>query len=101
MTQGDLFPPYNGDPPSQAHSPTSQAAAESIKPKRGPLHKKIIDFLRVTGGANDEEMQWDLSMPPNTQRPRRRELQLMGDVVDSGTTRPTRSGRAAVVWKLA
>lgn len=100
MTQGDLFPPYRGEPPSQAHSPTSRAAAESIKPKVGPLHREILTHLGIIFDSTDEEMQTDLSMSPNTQRPRRRELQLMGLVVDSGKTRPTRSGRAAVVWRL-
>lgn len=37
----------------------------------------------------------------NTQRPRRRELELMGRIEDSGQTRLTRSRRAAVVWRIA
>lgn len=103
MTQYTLF---NGNPPSVAHSETSQAAAESIKGKIGPLHARILRYLTnlrlvVDIGATDEEMQRALSMPPNTQRPRRRELQLMGRIVDSGIRRPTSSGRDAVVWKLA
>ncbi len=91
--------------PYQRHSPTSRAAAEAIKPHVGPMHAKILGFLRsVDGfdcGATDEEMQRDLEMPANTQRPRRRELQTMGLIVDSGTTRATQSGRQAVVWVLA
>lgn len=36
----------------------------------------------------------------NILRPRRRELELMGIVEDSGKTALTRSGRSAVIWKL-
>ncbi len=40
-------------------------------------------------------------MNANTERPRRIELVAMGKVVDSHETRLTRSGRKAVVWKIA
>lgn len=104
----DLFgyapAPYRGEPPAQKHSPTSQAAAASIKKAIGPLHREILDYLRraevrVTG-ATDEEMQIKLDMGANTQRPRRRELELMGRVEDSGKTRQTKSGREAVIWRF-
>jgi len=93
-------------PAHQRHSPTSKAAAEAIKPRVGPLHREILSYLArvefIDGiGATDEKMQRDLDMPANTQRPRRRELQVMGLIVDSGKTRATRSGRQAVVWTLA
>ncbi len=90
--------------PYQRHSETSRAAAESIKPHRGPMHEKILRLLKMMDewdGATDEQMQAALKMKESTQRPRRRELQLWGDVIDSGKTRPTASGRMAVVWKLA
>lgn len=88
-------------PAHQRHSQTSRAAAEAIKPKIGPLHVQILDYLEDVRGATDEEMQAGLDMAANTQRPRRRELQNMGLIVDSGRTRATRSGRQAVVWTLA
>lgn len=98
MSQYELFA---GSPPHVAHSDTSRAAAEAIAPKISVLHREILDHLSLVPGATDEEMQHDLFMGPNTQRPRRRELQLMGRIVDSGLRRPTSSGRAAVIWKLA
>lgn len=64
------------------------------------MHDLIIKLLQA-GGTTDEEMQWGLEMPANTQRPRRRELQLWGRIIDSGNTRATKSGRQAVVWVLA
>lgn len=101
----DLFdfvtPPYRGEPPSQAHSPTSVAAAERIKKAIGPLHKEILAHLRnCIDGATDEEMQTQLGMAANTQRPRRCELAAMGKIVDSGKTRLTKSRRQAVIWRI-
>lgn len=37
-------------------------------------------------------------MSGDTERPRRRELQAAGFIADSGRTRLTPAGRAAVVW---
>lgn len=97
----DLFA-YGGNPPSQAHSPTSRAAAESIRHKIGPLHRRILVYLELCLlGATDEQMQDALKLGGNTLRPRRRELQLMNKIRDSGQTRPTQSGRQAVVWVIA
>jgi hypothetical protein len=92
--------PYHGHPPAQAHSETSRAAADSVAHSIGPSHERILALLHDRGerGATDEEMMEALDMGGNTQRPRRRELQLMDMIHDSKTTRPTRSGREAVVW---
>lgn len=92
---------YGGEPPAVRHSDTSQSAAEQIRPSVGSLHKEIIGFLSGRGdGATDDEMQREMPMAPNTQRPRRRELELAGRLVDSGERRPTKSGRKATVWVL-
>jgi hypothetical protein len=96
--QYDLF---GGEPPSQRHSATSMAAARAIEVRITRLHMAVIRHLRSCGGATDEEMQADIPMAANTQRPRRRELELWGVIVDSGAVRMTRSRRLAVVWKLA
>jgi hypothetical protein len=96
--QYDLF---GGEPPAQAHSPTSLAAAAAIKKHIGPMHRKVLAHLRLhASGATDEEMQRDIPMAANTQRPRRRELELMGYVIDSGRVRWTDAGRDAVIWCL-
>jgi len=44
---GDAPFPYRGEAPSQAHSPTSVAAAASIQKAIGPLHREILDYLAV------------------------------------------------------
>ncbi len=99
---GDTPYTYGGHAPAQHHSPTSVAAATAIEGKIGPLHKKILAYLgQHPQGATDEEMQADLQIGANTQRPRRRELQLMGRIKGSGWSKLGRSGRSAVAWILA
>jgi len=98
--QLDLFIDYNPDPPFQDHSPTSADAARGIEPRTESLRRAVLDYLRGRGaeGATDEAIQEALQMNPSTQRPRRIECVELGLVRDSGRTRPTRSGRQAVVW---
>jgi hypothetical protein len=92
---------YDGNPPAQKHSKTSRAAATRIKKRIGPLHAEILLFLTNNPhGATDEEMQAQIPMPANTQRPRRVELTQDGRVVDSGRAKLTRSRREAVIWVL-
>lgn len=87
-------------PPAQRHSPTSRAAAESAKAFAKTARAQVLAYLRGAGtyGATDEEIQDGLPMNASTERPRRIELVELGEAKDSGTTRPTRSGKAATVW---
>ena len=89
------------DAPYVRNSPTSQAAAESVTPAIGRLRQVVLDHIRSCGerGCTDEELIDAVGLGPNTPRPRRIECVRMGLVKDTGTTRPTKSGRAAVVWK--
>jgi transcription initiation factor IIE alpha subunit len=66
------------------------------------MQRSLVAYLRTCGafGATDEEMQLALGMNPNTQRPRRRELEDAGLIVRDGT-RKTNSRRNADVWRLA
>jgi predicted ArsR family transcriptional regulator len=82
----------------QPHSPTSAAAAIAIEPAAGTLRRRVLEVIR-SKPSTDEEIQDLLRMNPSTERPRRQELVQSGLVVDSGTTRKTRAGRAAVVWR--
>jgi len=86
-------------PPFQRHSDTSLEAAISKKPNVGTEKGRVLEFLRTRGPSTDEEIQDGLRMLANTERPRRRELQLEQFGADSGFRRTTRSGRKAVVWK--
>jgi hypothetical protein len=85
--------------PYVPHSPTSKAAAKSVKSLAANMRRRVLDCLRERGPMTDEEMQDYLKMNPSTQRPRRIELVLMREVGDSGVKTLTRSGRMAVVWR--
>lgn len=105
MTQPTLFTDpvgstWDAEPPSVAGSATSIESAKQIEPAAGTLRRAVYEFIwgRAVLGATDEEIQDGLGMAQNTERPRRRELQLGGFIQDSGNTRTTRSGRKAVVW---
>jgi transcription initiation factor IIE alpha subunit len=83
------------------NSATSKAAADSIGSKKlGDLHRRVYSYIKRTGGCTDEEGQNALALAQNTYRPRRRELELQGYLIDSGKTRLTRSGRKAVIWTI-
>lgn len=86
--------------PYQRHSRTSAAAAQRIEPTTGTKRALVLAFLRGRGadGATDEEMQQQIPMPSNTQRPRRVELVSGAFIVDSGRERKTSGGDDAVVW---
>jgi len=77
---------------------TRRAARDLIKPTAETLRQQVLAYLTRRGayGATDEEMQNNLNMKGNTQRPRRRELVLAGKVKDSGKTRPTATSKATV-----
>lgn len=79
---------------------TSLFAAKEIKDGAAVLKMKVYSFLKAHGPATDEEMQSNIPMAANTQRPRRRDLQLNGLVVPTGEFRRTRAGRKAMVWKV-
>ena len=79
---------------------TSVSAAHEIERCAETMRGEVYRWLLEQGktGATDEEMQRHLPMAQNTQRPRRRELELKGAVRDSGAKRRTQSGRMAIVW---
>jgi hypothetical protein len=81
-------------------SATSREAGESISPITGRLRAQVFEMIVSNGGdgLTDEEISLRLGLNPSTARPRRIELVEAGKVRDSGRTRRTVSGRAAVVW---
>jgi hypothetical protein len=88
------------EPPYVRGSETSADAAVQIAESAKTLRAKVLRFILDRGefGATDIEIQDVLKMNPSTQRPRRIELVGSGDVVDSGKSRLTPSGRKATVW---
>ncbi len=88
-------------PATHANAPTTKrAAAVAIRPTAGRQRMKVLAYLQSQGtiGATDEQIQLALDLTGNSERPRRKELQALGLIEDSGHVRPTTSGRAAGVW---
>jgi hypothetical protein len=93
-----VYAPHN-------NTPTSEKAAAAIVPEGQRLRRQVLEFIRQRGeaGATDEEIQMGLGMNPNTERPRRIELEqgghitrLMKDGVE--VTRLTKSLRKAAIF---
>lgn len=85
---------------TQAVRKRSREAAERTKVNANRDRQKVLAYLRGRGaqGATDQEMQMELEMSGNTQRPRRGELVASGHVAPAGFTRTTISGCKATVW---
>lgn len=97
----------NGDALSGDHTylaraarTTSAAAAERARLTVGGSRRRVLEAIVAAGdaGATDEELQQQLGLPANTERPRRLELCEAGYLMDSGDERPTASGARAIVW---
>jgi hypothetical protein len=82
-------------------SRTSIAAAEAIADMAPTLRGRVYQAIASRGqhGATREELAAELDLRLATICGRCRELTMMGLIHDSGTTRPTESGRAAVVMR--
>lgn len=89
--------------PSHNRTPTSIDAAESIRRRAPTLRAVVLDHIAACGshGATADEVCHALEMLPQSATPRINELAKAGAIIDSGRTRLTRSGRAAVVWIAA
>ena len=103
-TQQGLFETmYGGLPPHQKHSDTSKMAALALDgTRRATLRAAVYRYVLSHGGdgATDQEIQNALDMNGNTERPRRRELEQAGLVIDSKQRRKTDAGKDAVVWTV-
>lgn len=88
---------YNGKPPHVGG--TSEEAADSMKRPAQTIRQRVLECIAsFKYGATDESVERSLDMRHQTVSARRRELVLMGLVIDSGYKRKTTSGRKATVW---
>jgi len=78
---------------------TSFEAFESIQGKIPTLKEDILSFIRFNDGATCDEIEENLKLPHQTVSARIRELAQEEEIVDSGETQKTRSGRNAIIWK--
>lgn len=70
--------------------------------KTGPARRRMVyRYLLNRGGegATDDEVIHATSIEHKSMAGTRHQLIKLGAVVDSGTTRPTRSGNPAAVWR--
>lgn len=86
--------------PYQRPSATSKAAAEAVKPHSASYRGIVLAFIRAKGsaGATNEEIAAGTLLQIQTVCPRVVELREARLITDSGTTRPTQSGRQAKCW---
>jgi len=82
---------------------TSRAAAERMVPGATAQAARVFQFLSKCGkeGATDHEVQAELAMTGDSERPRRWSLQKAGLIRDSGQRRKSPAGRQAIVWVCA
>lgn len=85
--------------PFVSGSDTSSAAARSMDPHAGPCRAAVYQRVKTAPeGATCDEIEQALRMRHQNVSARLRELVLAGAIVDSGSRRPTRSGRRARVY---
>ena len=92
---------YDGLPPHERASDTSQAAAISMIPRIGTLRRRVYDAIAEVGehGITDDALETRLGLRHQTVSARRRELVLLGLLRRVGERR-TSSGRLAAVWTI-
>lgn len=83
------------------HRETSQAAHDSVKEHKEAMYAKIIEGLRkLRVGGHFEAIAEAAGLEPAQVWKRLPELVEQGIVYNVGTTRPTTSGRQAMVRQL-
>ena len=82
---------------------TRRAAYDRLAGELDKLQTAVLRFVAECGdrGATDEQIRKALKLRGDTSRARRCELRDVGLIVDSQRTRPTSSGRSAIIWRLA
>jgi hypothetical protein len=85
--------PHNG-------TDTSHAAAERITPVAISQAARVFHFIAQCGdeGATDHEVQSELGLTGDSERPRRCSLHRAGLIRDSRQRRKSPTGRQAIVW---
>jgi len=86
--------------PRASRRRTSLAAGRSVAHAIGHIEGRILEHVAACGerGATAEETATALELRSATASARFSELGQAGRIIDSGRTRPTSSGRAAIVW---
>lgn len=96
---GALSPSENSVTVRRGATATEKAAALRALPNSGTARGHILALVARFGGLTDDEIETTIGLPHQSASARRRELVLGGWLNDSGDTRATRTGAAAIVWK--
>ena len=91
---------YPNEPGFKVAGSTSEAAADSMKPKAAGLRGRVLAVLHHADMTADECAQV-LNKSVLSIRPRLTELKEAGQIEDTGIRRENLSGRNAIVWRLA
>ena len=83
--------------PYQKQSSTSKAAAKAVEPFARTARYRVWQFIRDNPRCTDQHVQHALTMNPNTQRPRRVELESAGLIRPHGQSKTPR-GSEGVAW---
>lgn len=96
MTDTDITGRFHGG------NPESHAAFESIREGRHLDRLRIVGYIAYRGqdGATCDEIEVALRLSHQTASARVTEAKARGEIVDSGSRRPTRSGRSAAVYVI-
>ena len=86
-------------PPHQRHSRTSRESAAAVAPKFSERMHQLLGRFAIQG-MTDLEGQQQTKILGDSYRPMRVTLTKLGYLEDSGNTKPTESGRKAVIWTI-
>ncbi len=100
--QTDLFVQEENKKPKKRNNPvTSRLAHESVKEHKEGMYEKIIVGLeKLKVGGHFEEIAKACGLEPAKVWKRLSEMQEKGIIFNVGITRPTSSGRQAMVRQL-
>jgi len=92
--------PFGGMPPYEKTSVTSKQAADSVSTSACNMRTKVYNLVELAHehGMTCDEVEEHTGMRHQSCSARIRELVLLGRLVDTGTSRKTRSGRNARVY---
>lgn len=77
---------------------TSQAARDSVVSTAGEIAQRVYEAIEAHPSTCDE-LEQSLGLRHQSCSARIRDLAKAKRIIESGITRPTRSGRQAVVWQ--
>lgn len=80
---------------------TSVAAADSVEVLAPTIRSKILKHIASVGQVTCDEVEVAFGLRHQTASARVRELTMLGEIIDTGERRKTRSGRTARVYEVA